>query len=104
MCYNNQIQAAVITTSAALGVAALGSPGRLPNFRKPAPHSRLNHASHLTEDSELSIIGNFLKAADYHAARGERRDFDFWSTKADEIADMYREYGAAIHAQYQARF
>jgi hypothetical protein len=28
----------------------------------------------------------------------------FWSAKADEIADMYREYGAAIHAQYQARF
>jgi hypothetical protein len=35
---------------------------------------------------------------------GARRDFEFWSAKADEIADLYREYGAAIHAQYQARF
>ena len=59
---------------------------------------------HLAQDSVLSIISNCLKAADYYAARGARRDFDFWSAKADEIADMYREYGAAIHAQYQARF
>ena len=60
--------------------------------------------AHLTQDSVLYIIGNCLKAADYHAARGERRDFDFWSAKADEIADLYHEYGAAIHAQYRARF
>jgi hypothetical protein len=27
---------------------------------------------HLTQDSVLSVIGNSLKTADYHAARGER--------------------------------
>jgi hypothetical protein len=58
---------------------------------------------HLTQDSVLSVIGNCLKAADYHAARGERWGFNFWSAMADEFADMYREYGAAIRAQCQGR-
>lgn len=44
---------------------------------------------YLTQDSALLLIGNCLKAADYHAARGERRDFDFWSAKADEITNAY---------------
>jgi hypothetical protein len=58
---------------------------------------------HLTDDSALFVIGNCLKAAEYHAARGERRDFDFWAAKADEIADAYYECGETGPTQCQAR-
>jgi hypothetical protein len=51
---------------------------------------------HLSQDGVLSIIGTCLKAADYHAARGDQWDFYFWSAMADEFADIYCEYGAAI--------
>lgn len=55
----------------------------------------------LTQDNILSVIGACLKAADYHAARGERLDFEFWSLMADEIADLYHEYGTAISAIHE---
>jgi hypothetical protein len=59
--------------------------------RNVLTHEESTTRFYLTQDSALFVIGNCLKAANYHAARGARRDFDFWSAKADEIADIYRK-------------